>query len=131
MSGYDDIIDVTWDGPRRHRHMAVGQRAAQFMPFAALSGYDDLLEQVARRPEERVELDEDAREQLDRQLCGLRQMAERHPRVSVIHFRDDARQGGGYVQTDGEVARVDVAGRCLVLVSGERIDWCDIVRIAM
>lgn len=129
MSGYDDIIDVTWDGPRRHRHMALGQRAAQFMPFAALSGYDELLEQVAQRPDERIELDEDAREQLDRQLCDLLRQMDRRPRVSVTYFRADGPQGGRYVEADGEVVRFDAARQVVVLASGERIDCRDIVRI--
>lgn len=89
-------------------------RAAQFSPFSALVGYEDAIAESGRLTQQGMELDQDAREILDRQLRYLHD----HPgqTVSVTYFLPDERKAGGaYVQTVGIAVKVDPLEQILVM----------------
>ena len=72
MGNYDDIIGLPHHVSEVHPQMGRIDRAAQFSPFAALTGYSDAIRETGRLTEERVELDEDMKEGLDEKLRMLK-----------------------------------------------------------
>lgn len=125
---YDDIIDLPHPVSVRHPQMPLQDRAAQFSPFAALSGYEDALTEEARLTGRRIELGEDARALLDAQLAALAEKA--YPQVMVTWFVPDAmKEGGEYVTTAGTFRRLDETGRCILLADGCRIPVEDVLRL--
>lgn len=130
MSRYDDIIDIPRWNPKSHPRMSEYDRAAQFAPFAALTGYDAMVSETARQTEARNELDEEQMLVLNEALSSVVERLNEHPRVSVTWFRKDARKkGGAYVKTEGTVRDVDLTGRFILLKEGNRISLDDIVSI--
>ena len=129
MSGpYDDIIDLPHHVSNRHPHMPVADRAAQFAPFAALTGYDAALRETARLTDRKTELTEDEKALLDRKQQVLLESAEIHPEITVIYFKADERKDGGtYVSVTGHFRTIDPTRRQLVLTDKTRIPLDDIL----
>ena len=112
MSKYDDIIRLSRPVSEKHPRMSMTDRAAQFSPFAALTGYDAAVQETARRTDARIELDEDAKEEIDRRL---RQLQPGEP-VTVTYFRpDDRKAGGAYLTVTTEFLGFDPIARCIRL----------------
>lgn len=127
MSGpYDDIIDLPHPTSERHPRMSMANRAAQFSPFAALTGYENAVRETARLTDSKAELTEEKKSILDAKLQRL----EPGMAVSFTYFQPDSRkQGGAYVTASGEVKRIDDAAREIVLMDGRRISIDDILEI--
>lgn len=106
----------------------MSDRAAQFMPFRALSGYEDAVREAARPVDRRAELTEDEKALLD---ARLRRLADAgHPQVTLTYFLPDPRKtGGAYLTVSGRLKRVDDIGGALILAGGERIPLEDILEI--
>lgn len=128
---YDDIISLPHPVSGSHPPMPVAERAAQFSPFAALTGFEDAIRETGRLTDSKVELDEDARELLDEKLKRLRRLQAESgemPWAAVTYFRpDEKKDGGAYVTVTGQVKRVDEYERVLVLQDGKRIPLGEIV----
>lgn len=120
---YADIINLTHHtSPRRHR-MSMYDRAAQFSPFAALTGYEAQVREVERVTEERAELSEDVLNGLDERLQLLMARLAERPTVSVTYFVPDVKKAGGeYVLHSGVVRRVDTFGRRLLFEDGTLVE---------
>ena len=104
---YGDIIDhPRWESPT-HPPMILYDRAAQFAPFAALSGYDDMIDEEARLVDNRIELSEQETEELNRKLSRMDEMISQglRPTVTVTYFVPDPLKPGGMYQTVTEKAR--------------------------
>lgn len=132
MSRYDDIINIPhWD-PKQHRRMSVQDRAAQFAPFAALTGYDAMVRERARQTDSRVELDEEQMLALNETLSTIMARINDQPRVAVTWFRKDVRkQGGAYQRTEGIVRNVDLTDRLIIFREGGSISMDDIAAISI
>lgn len=127
---YDDIIDLPRHESRTHPPMPVSDRAAQFAPFAALTGHSAAVEETARLTGERVELDESCKEIINRQLTVLKERSDEEPSVSVVYFVEDTRKSGGeYVTVTGCVRKVDAYKRLMILTDGTRIPIDEIIEI--
>ncbi len=88
--------------------MALQDRAAQFSPFAALTGYDDALRETARLTERFIELDEDGKQEIDRQISYLQQHPLDTVPVKIIYFvPDEKKDGGSYTAVEGCVRKID------------------------
>ncbi|MBQ9458675.1 MAG: hypothetical protein IJU66_01940 [Oscillospiraceae bacterium] len=119
---YDDIIDLPHHVSVTHPHMTLYDRAAQFAPFKALSGYEDDVEETARLTDERIELDESRKDFLDARLQLLEEHLSDAPVVTATYFRPDERKSGGaYLTVTGNVKKIDAVGRVLILRDGSRI----------
>ena len=119
---YDDIINLPRPVSGKHSPMSMTDRAAQFSPFAALTGYDAVIEETGRLTDRQVELDEGGKALLDEKLRFLRQNLCRNPRIRLRTFRPDARKAGGeYVDIAGCLKAMDPTRGCLVLGDGEVI----------
>ena len=130
MGKYDDIIDLPHHVSASHPHMPMIDRAAQFMPFRALTGYEDAVHETARLTKEKPELTEDEKLLLDTKLQKLAEALPAHPEVTVTWFRPDKRKAGGaYVTTTGQLKKVDDFAGVLILLGGERIVIEDILDI--
>ena len=132
MGKYDDIINLPHHVSSAHPHMPMRDRAAQFMPFRALTGYEDAVHETARLTEERVELTEDEKALLDTKLQRLADRLDSHPQVTLTWFRPDKRKtGGAYVTTTGQIRKIDDFEGVLILLGGERILIEDILDIQL
>lgn len=116
---YRDIIDLPTPVSSRHPQMPLQNRAAQFMPFAALTGFGDAIDETARVTDEKLELTEDELLILDRQLTELRPLLSQRPEVTFVYFEPDARkEGGAYITRTGIVKKIDDYGRSILLEDG-------------
>lgn len=132
MSSYDDIIDIPHWEPKSHPRMSEYDRAAQFAPFAALTGYYAMVSETSRLTDSRTDLDEEQMLSLNETLSRIVERINEHPKVSITWFRkDDRKQGGAYVSTEGIVRDVELARRMVVLKDGSRISFDDISSIAI
>lgn len=120
---YEDIIDLPHHRSTSHPQMSEENRAAQFLPFSALSGYEDAIKETGRLTEEERDLDEGVTEYLNRKLELLRACpAERQEEVLITYFRPDGKKSGGsYVTVAGCVKKVDDLERAVFLTDGTRI----------
>lgn len=119
MENYDDIIDLPHHVSETHPPMSRADRAAQFSPFAALTGYDSAVRETARVTERRIELDEGVKVELNARLnCILEHLSE-HPQVSITYFMpDEKKSGGAYRTVTGAVRKLDGFAKTLTLVDG-------------
>lgn len=119
---YDKIINLPHHVSTTRPQMPMSDRAAQFAPFAALTGYDSAIKETGRLTDERIELDEEALAALDRKYQLLIEALDDAPEVTIIYFRPDERKAGGqYVSATGTVKKVDTFGRRILLQDGTRI----------
>ena len=119
MGPYDDIIHLPHHRSQTHPPMPLQDRAAQFAPFAALTGYGAALHETARLTEQRAELTESEKAALDRRLQLLSDRLADRPEITVTYFRPDERkEGGAYVTVTDTAKKSDAYERVLVLQSG-------------
>ena len=119
---YDEIINLPHHVSKTRPQMPMSDRAAQFAPFAALTGYESAIKETGRLTDERIELDEEALAALDRKYQLLIEALDDAPEVTIIYFRPDERKAGGqYVSATGTVKKVDTFGRRILLQDGTRI----------
>lgn len=129
---YDDIMNLPHHVSDVHPHMAVSDRAAQFSPFAALTGYGDAIRETGRLTDTRIELDEDAKELLDEKLRMIQERIASRPEVSITYFCPDERKAGGFYTTvTGCVKKIDGYAGAVIMGDGTRIGMGDIVKIVL
>lgn len=106
---YDDMLDLPHHQSATRTHMSISNRAAQFSPFAALTGYDAEIKETARLTNEKIELSENEKDRLDKKLRIITEHLDQRPTVSITHFVPDAKKAGGaYVTDTGVVKRIDM-----------------------
>ena len=126
---YDDIIRLSRPKSRRAKMSAIN-RAAQFAPFAALSGHEAAIQETGRLTGCRKELDENEKALLNRMLFALAGCLETRPRITVTYFVPDwVKEGGTYETFTGRLTKIDAYGHCLCFASGMKIDFADICKI--
>ena len=127
---YDDIIRLPHHVSRNHPQMPLRDRAAQFAPFAALTGYEAAVGETARLTSERRELDPQDAEELNRRLTDLAARLKDRPDVTVEYFVPDERKSGGaYVTVTGRVRHISVSERLLVMEDGTVIPLDEVVSL--
>ena len=131
MSGpYDDMIDMPHHVSSVHPQMRMEERAAQFSPFAALTGYGAVIKETARQTVPRLELSENSQEETKRQLDHLAEHIHEPPEVSITYFlADQKKEGGAYVTAAGTIKRLDDVEGILKLEDGTCIKIEDIIKI--
>lgn len=127
---YEDILELPHPVSKTHPQMPRGDRAAQFAPFAALTGYEEAVKEAARFTEEKMILDEDSKEQLDWKLRCLQEKVKEKPTITVTYFlEDEKKKGGKYVTVTGVLKKMDSYTHQFVLENGEEIPLEDIVSL--
>jgi hypothetical protein len=130
MGAYDDIIDLPHHQSSTHPHMPLADRAAQFSPFAALTGHDAAIRETERLTDQRIELDETAKAVLDEKLRLLLEEDTGNAEVSITYFRPDVKKNGGaYMTVTSRIKRMDNIEHTILLASGQAIPIDDVVEI--
>lgn len=131
MSGkYNDILHLPHPTSAKHPRMPISDRAAIFSPFAALTGHGNAIRETARLTDQRIELDEDTRAELDLKQQILADKIDERPEVSVVWFRpDEKKDGGKYVTTTGQLKKVDDIVRTLRFADGTTIPLDDVLEL--
>lgn len=127
---YDDIIHLPYHKSDTRPHMPAIDRAAQFSPFAALTGYDSAVKETARLTEERVELDEYMKHALSDRIQIIADRLKEHPEIAITYFQPDKKKKGGvYVTIISTVKKIDEYKRVILMNDGTMIPIDDILRI--
>lgn len=132
MGEYDDIINIPRFVSKRYPQMSMHDRAAQFSPFAALTGYDDAIKETARLTDKKINLDEDVLQKLDEILFVIRKKLDsgQKCRIVISYFEKDLKKDGGrYLDISGEVKRIDGYRNVIVLMDGNIIPIKDVMNI--
>ena len=130
MEKYREIIDLPHHVSKTRPQMPMSDRAAQFAPFAALTGYDSAIKETGRLTDERIELDEEALTALDIRYQLLMDALANAPEVTITYFQPDERKAGGkYITTTGAVKKVDNFERRITMQDGTRIQMDDVLSI--
>lgn len=137
-SDYSDIINKSRPDSLRHRKMSNYERAAQFSPFAALTGYEDAVSEVARLTDSKIELEEDDINRLNEQFILMRTALDKSTKglsdedcsVTVKYFvKDELKKGGHYEEYSGIVRTIDDYDRILIMQDGKTIRVEDILSV--
>jgi len=127
---YDDIINLPHHQSKERAHMSLHDRAAQFAPFAALTGYEEAIEETARLTDEKIALDETAIEKINEKLYEISQHLSEKRSVSITYFRPDTlKKGGAYLTDVGTIKRIDEIEKLILMDSGMKIKLEQIVGI--
>ena len=128
MNGkYDEIMGLPHHVSKTRPQMPMSDRAAQFAPFAALTGYDSAIKETGRLTNERIELDEDALTALNVKYQFLMDALDEEPEIKITYFKPDERKAGGeYVSAIGAVKKVDDFERLITMQDGTRIPMDDV-----
>ena len=127
---YEDIINLQHPTSSKHRRMSRLDRAAQFAPFAALTGHDAAIRETARLTDEKIELDEDAKAILNEKLLIIRDNICEDVSIKITYFVPDEKKSGGmYLEFTGYVKRFDSYRNELIMQDGTEIQICNICGI--
>ena len=128
MSGqYDDIIRLPHPDSSKHPRMSLYDRAAQFSPFAALTGHSAAIAETGRLTDQRMELDEYEMARVDAELQRLQELLPGRPTASITYFVPDERKNGGSYQTvTGEVKRIDAVNGVIQMTDRQCIPIADV-----
>lgn len=127
---YDDIIHLPRHVSTTYPHMAVIDRAAQFSPFAALTGHDSAIKETARLTDERVELDEYIKDDLSHRMQIIADRIKEQPEISITYFKPDAKKNGGaYVTAISTVKKIDEYERVIIMNDSTEIPIDEIANI--
>ena len=131
MNGkYDEIMGLPHHVSKTRPQMPMSDRAAQFAPFAALTGYDSAIKETGRLTDERIELDEEALTALDRKYQLLINALDDAPEVTITYFQADERKAGGkYITATGAVKKVDDFERRITMQDGSKIPMDEVLSI--
>lgn len=130
MGRYDDIINLPHHISKKHPQMSMYSRAAQFAPFAALTGFGESVKETARLTNRRIELDDEAKTILDAKLHEIQEHIRERPIVAFTYFIPDLRKDGGkYVNVSNSVKKIDKYKQVVVLDNNTEIPIKEIVEI--
>ena len=127
---FDDIINLPHHVSATRPQMSMIDRAAQFSPFAALTGYDAAIKETGRLTDEKIEMDEEALNILNMKFQILVDSLDEEPEVTFTYFKPDERKAGGaYLTASGVVKKIDDFERMIVMQNGMKIPMDDILNI--
>lgn len=127
---YDNIINLPHHVSTTRPHMTTIDRAAQFSPFAALTGYDSAIKETSRLTDERLKLDEYVKNALSHRLQIIADRIKEHPEIAITYFQPDAKKNGGaYVTAVSSAKKIDEYERVIVMTDGTEISIDEIISI--
>ena len=119
---YEDIVDLPHHVSRKHPQPTVADRAARFAPFAAITGYEEMVLEEARITEERIDLDEGTLSILNEKLNMIQEFIDEEPEVTITYFEPDKKKSGGaYIDITGTVKRIDEYEHLVIMTDGKKI----------
>ena len=127
---YDDIINLPHHTSTKHPRMTRTARAAQFAPFAALTGLDDEMEETARLTDKKITLDEEQKQVINRELLFIKNNPQRDIPVIITFFKSDGRKdGGAYIEKEVRIKKIDEINRNLILSDYSEIKIDDLFSV--
>lgn len=127
---YEDIVDLPHHVSRKHPQPTVADRAARFAPFAAITGYEEMVLEEARVTDDRIEMDESSKAALNEKLNMILEFIDEQPEVSITYFEPDKRKAGGaYVTVTGTVKRIDEYEHLVIMTDGKKINIDEIYNL--
>ena len=130
IEDYQDIINLPHYVSENRPHMSMIDRAAQFSPFAALTGYDAAVKETARLTDQRIELNEDERQKVSDRLTMLKSCLKESPTVEITYLIPDEKKAGGeYSTVTGIVKKLDDFQRLIVMMDGTKISIEEIIDV--
>ena len=127
---YDDIINFPHYVSKKRPQMSIEARAAQFAPFAALTGYEEQVKETARLTDRKIELEDGQKEVLNNKLLYILENIEYKPEITFIYFvKDNKKSGGKYMEKKGIVRKIDIIEQYIQLVDKSKININDIISI--
>ncbi|MEG0648665.1 MAG: hypothetical protein RR764_02420 [Oscillospiraceae bacterium] len=130
MNNYDDIINLPHHVSTAHPQMSILDRAAQFSPFAALTGYDDAVKETARLTDTKIELDEYEKTILNERLRLVTDCIEEYPEITITYYKPDSKKNGGaYITVTGCVKKIDDFEKTVYMTDGMVISIEEIFEI--
>lgn len=124
---YEDIVDLPPHISKKHPQPTMADRAARFAPFAAITGYEEMVLEEARVTDERVELDEGTLSLLNEKLNMIQEFLDEEPEIKILYFEPDKmKSGGAYVTATGVVKRIDEYEQLVIMTDGTKIHIGDI-----
>lgn len=127
---YDDIINLPHHVSKKHPRMSLEARSAQFAPFAALTGYDEVIRETARLTNKRIEINEELKAILDEKLLLIKEQIYTKPNINVTYFVPDSKKDGGkYVSVTGKVLKIDEYKQKIILENKIEIPISEIIEI--
>ena len=119
---YEDIVNLLPHISKKHPQPSMMDRAARFAPFAAITGYEEMVMEEARVTEERIDLDEGALALLSEKLNMIQEFLDEEPEVTITYFEPDKKKSGGaYVSITGVVKRIDEYEHLVIMTDGKKI----------
>lgn len=127
---YEDIVDLPHHVSKKHPQPTMADRAARFAPFAAITGYEEMVLEEARVTDERIEMDESSKAVLNEKLNMIQEFIDEEPKVTITYFEPDKKKSGGaYVSVTGTVKRIDEYEHIVLMNDGKKISIEDIYAI--
>ena len=127
---YEDIINMEHPTSKRHPRMTVYNRAAQFSPFAALTGHEEALKETARITDNKIELDENVKRELDYKLQQILNKNDFIQNVQITYFKkDENKEGGAYLNICSKIKKIDEYKKTVEFTDGKEIFIDDIISI--
>ena len=130
MNKYDDIINLPHHVSKTRKPMTMYNRAAQFAPFAALTGYDDAIKETSRLTDKKIEISDELKNELNQKIKFISDNIKLKPKVTITYFvYDNKKSGGVYKTISGNVRRIDEVEKCLLFTNKLIIYFDDIISI--
>ena len=127
---YEDIVDLPHHISKKHPQPTMADRAARFAPFAAITGYEEMVLEEARVTDDRIEMDESSKAALNEKLNMILEFIDEQPEVSITYFEPDKRKAGGaYITVTGTVKRIDEYEHLVIMTDGKKINIDDIYNL--
>lgn len=127
---YDDIINLPHHISKNHPRMSLEARSAQFAPFAALTGYDEVIRETARLTNQRIEISEELKAILNEKLLLIKEQLHNKPNITVTYFVPDSKKDGGkYISAKGKVLKIDEYKQNIIFENKTKIPISDIIEI--
>lgn len=119
---YEDIVDLPHHVSKKYPQPTMADRAARFSPFAAISGYEDMVKEAARVTEERIDITDATKELLNEKLNMIIEFLDEEPEVTITYFEPDKKKdGGAYISITGTVKRIDEYERIVLMSDDKKI----------
>ncbi len=127
---YDDIINMPHHISKKHPRMSLENRSAQFAPFAALTGYEDEVEETARITDKKIEITDEIKSTINMRLQIIQEKINTKPKVTIKYFiPDNKKEGGSYKTVTSNVLKIDQYNKLVVLKDNTKIFISDIINI--
>lgn len=132
MGDYEDMIDLPYTKSNARAHMSARDRAAQFAPFSALTGYSDIVDETGRLTSKRASLDEYQIELIDRELQYAADFTNERPLATATYFVPDNKKSGGEYRTLKErIEKIDIYERHIVFSSGDTVPFDELIALCV